>query len=431
MTVGGSPDGASPTSAPTSAATDRSSALTKSTSGASAAQPGGRPGLALLALALGGFTIGTTEFATMGLLTNIADDLGASIPAAGHTITAYALGVVLGAPLITVLAAKVERKTLVIWLMVAYAIGNLLSAAAPNLELLLLGRFATGLPHGVFFGTGAIVGTAVVGRARRGHAVAMMMAGLTVANIVGVPLSSWVGDHLGWRVAFVIIGGLGLVTVVGLLTLLPRTPAAAGATQRTELGALRNGPLWVAFVGCAVGFGGMFAVYSYVKPTLIDVTGLSVGSVPLVLALFGAGMTLGVLVGGRLVDRDVMRTVFLGYVSTALALVAFGLVGTSPVPAVIALFAIGVTSQILGIALQARLMDLSPAAPSLGAALCHSSLNAANANGAFLGGLVIAAGWGYLSLAWAGAALTLVGLVVIVLFGRQRIARVPAELLAP
>ncbi len=391
---------------------------------------GSRPGLALLALALGGFTIGTTEFATMGLLTNIADDLQASIPAAGHTITAYALGVVLGAPLITVLAAKVERKTLVVWLMIAYAIGNLVSAAAPNLELLLLGRFVTGLPHGVFFGTGAIVGTAVVGRARRGHAVAMMMAGLTVANIVGVPLSSWVGDHLGWRVAFVIIGGLGLVTVVGLLALLPRTPAAAGATPRTELGALRNGPLWVAFAGCAIGFGGMFAVYSYVKPTLIDVTGLSVGAVPGILALFGIGMTLGVLIGGRLVDRDVMRTVYLGYVSTALALVAFGLVGASPVPAVVALFAIGVTSQILGIALQARLMDLSPAAPSLGAALCHSSLNAANANGAFLGGLVIAAGWGYLSLAWAGAALTIVGLAVIVLFGRQKITRVPAELLA-
>jgi DHA1 family inner membrane transport protein len=389
-----------------------------------------RPGLALLALALGGFTIGTTEFATMGLLTDIATDLDASIPAAGHTITAYALGVVLGAPLITVLAAKVERKRLVVWLMVAYAIGNLLSAAAPNLEMLMLGRFLTGLPHGVFFGTGAIVGTAVVGHARRGHAVAMMMAGLTVANVVGVPLSSWVGQNLGWRVAFVIIGVLGLVTVVGLLALLPRTPAATGASARKELGALRNGPLWIAFAGCAIGFGGMFAVYSYVKPTLTEVTGLSVASVPAILALFGIGMTLGVLVGGRLVDRDVLKTVYLGYVSTAVALVAFGLVGHSPVPAVIALFAIGVTSQILGIALQARLMDLSPAAPSLGAALCHSSLNAANANGAFLGGLVIAAGWGYLSLAWAGAVLTVLGLVVILLFGRQRITRVPAELLA-
>lgn len=389
------------------------------------------PGAALLALALGGFTIGTTEFATMGLLTNIATDLDVSIPAAGHTITAYALGVVVGAPLITVLAAKVERKVLIVWLMAAYALGNLLSAAAPTLELLMLGRFLTGLPHGVFFGVGAVVGTAVVGASRRGYAVAMMMAGLTVANIVGVPLSSWVGQAMGWRVAFLIIGALGLVTVVSLLLLLPRTPAPRDASVGKEIAALRNGPLWIAFAGSAIGFGGMFAVYSYIKPTLMEVTGMSEGSVPLILALFGVGMTVGVLIGGRLVDIDVMLTLYLGFGGTAAALVAFALVGASPVPAVIAVVGIGVTSQVLGIALQARLMDLSPAAPSLGAALCHSSLNAANANGAFLGGLVIAAGWGYLALAWTGAALTLLGLVAIVAFGRQKITRVPDDVLVP
>lgn len=389
------------------------------------------PGAALLALALGGFTIGTTEFATMGLLTNIATDLDVSIPAAGHTITTYALGVVVGAPLITVLAAKVERKVLIVWLMAAYAVGNLLSAAAPTLELLMLGRFLTGLPHGVFFGVGAVVGTAVVGASRRGYAVAMMMAGLTVANIVGVPLSSWAGQAMGWRVAFLIIGALGLLTVVSLLLLLPRTPAPRDASVGKEIAALRNGPLWIAFAGSAIGFGGMFAVYSYIKPTLMEVTGMSEGSVPLILALFGVGMTVGVLIGGRLVDIDVMLTLYLGFGGTAAALVVFALVGASPVPAVIAVVAIGVTSQVLGIALQARLMDLSPAAPSLGAALCHSSLNAANANGAFLGGLVIAAGWGYLALAWTGAALTLLGLVAIVAFGRQKITRVPDDVLVP
>lgn len=387
------------------------------------------PGAALLALALGGFTIGTTEFATMGLLTNIATDLDVSIPAAGHTITAYALGVVVGAPLITVLAAKVERKVLIVWLMAAYALGNLISAAAPSLELLMLGRFLTGLPHGVFFGVGAVVGTAVVGASRRGYAVAMMMAGLTVANIVGVPLSSWVGQALGWRVAFIIIGALGLVTVASLLLLLPRTPAPRDASPGKEIAALRNGPLWIAFAGSAIGFGGMFAVYSYIKPTLMEVTGLSEGSVPVILAIFGVGMTIGVLVGGRLVDVDVMLTLYLGFGGTAVALVAFALVGASPVPAVVAVVAIGITSQVLGIALQARLMDLSPAAPSLGAALCHSSLNAANANGAFLGGLVIAAGWGYLALAWTGAVLTLIGLVIVVAFGRQKITRVPDDVL--
>ncbi|SDD08833.1 MFS transporter, DHA1 family, inner membrane transport protein [Sanguibacter gelidistatuariae] len=389
------------------------------------------PGAALLALALGGFTIGTTEFATMGLLTNIATDLDASIPAAGHTITAYALGVVIGAPLITVLAAKVERKALIVWLMAAYAIGNLLSAAAPNLELLLLGRFITGLPHGVFFGVGAVVGTAVVGASRRGYAVAMMMAGLTVANIIGVPLSSWAGQALGWRTAFIMIGALGLVTVASLLLLLPRTPAPQNASVRGEIGALRNGPLWIAFAGSAIGFGGMFAVYSYIKPTLMEVTGLSEGTVPIILALFGVGMTIGVLIGGRLVDMHVMGTLYLGFASTAVALMVFALVGESPVPAVLALVGIGVTSQVLGIALQSRLMDLSPAAPSLGASLCHSSLNAANANGAFLGGLVIAAGWGYLSLAWTGAALTLVGLAGMLAFGRHKTTRVPDGVLAP
>ena len=389
------------------------------------------PAAALLALALGGFTIGTTEFATMGLLTNIATDLDVSIPAAGHTITAYALGVVVGAPLITVLAAKVERKVLIVWLMAAYALGNLLSAAAPSLELLMLGRFITGLPHGVFFGVGAVVGTAVVGASRRGYAVAMMMAGLTVANIVGVPLSSWVGQAMGWRVAFIIIGALGLVTVLSLALLLPRTPAPREASVGREIAALRNGPLWIAFGCSAIGFGGMFAVYSYIKPTLMEVTGLAESSVPIILALFGVGMTIGVLIGGRLVDINVMVTLYIGFGGTAASLVVFAVVGASPVPAVLAVVAIGVTSQVLGIALQARLMDLSPAAPSLGAALCHSSLNAANANGAFLGGLVIAAGWGYLSLAWTGAALTLVGLVGLVAFGRQQVDRVPDDVLVP
>lgn len=388
-----------------------------------------RPGAALLALALGGFTIGTTEFATMGILTNIADGLRTTIPAAGHAITAYALGVVVGAPLITVLAARVPRKTLAVWLMAAYALGNLLSAWAPSLELLLVGRFLTALPHGVFFGVGAVLGTAVVGAARRGHAVAMMMAGLTVANVVGVPLSAWAGQNLGWRATFVIVGALGLVTVVFLLLLLPDPPAPVDASVRRELGALRNGPLWITFGASAIGFGGLFIVYTYVKPTLMYVTGLSESTVPIVLAVFGVGMTIGVLVGGRLVDGNVMRATYVGYLSTAVSLALFALVGHSAVPAVLALVLIGITSQILGIALQARLMDLSPAAPSLGAALCHSSLNAANANGAFVGGLVISASWGYLSLAWVGVVMTLLGLALVLAFGRQRTSRVSADIL--
>ena len=222
---------------------------------------------------------------------------------------------------------------------------------------------------------------------------------------------------------------VGLLTVLFLLLLLPHPPAPAEASVRRELGALRNGPLWVTFGASAIGFGGLFIVYTYVKPMLLFVTGLSEGTVPLVLALFGVGMTIGVLVGGRLVDGDVMRASYIGYLSTAASLALLALVGESPVPAVLALVLLGITSQILGIALQARLMDLSPAAPSLGAALCHSGLNAANANGAFVGGLVISAAWGYLALAWVGVGMTLLGLVLVLAFGRQTTTRVSADIL--
>ncbi|BDZ43181.1 MFS transporter [Paraoerskovia sediminicola] len=375
---------------------------------------------ALLALAIGGFTIGTTEFATMGLLPEIASDLGASIPAAGHTITAYAVGVVVGAPVLTVLAARMPRKRLLLILMAAYTIGNVLSAAAPSLGWLVAGRFLAGLPHGAFFGVGAVVGAAVAGPGRRGRAVATMMAGLTIANVVGVPLSTFVGQSLGWRSAFVLIGVLGLFTLAALWRLVPDGAGNQDSSVKRELGALRNAPLWIGFVGCSIGFGGMFAVYSYVAPTITEVTGMPSWTVPIVLAIFGIGMTVGTLLGGRLADRHVMKTVYLGLVSTIAVLVLFALTGQQPVAAVVVLFLLGVTSQVLGLAMQARLMDLSPDAPSLGAALCHSALNVGNATGAFVGGLVIAAGWGYLAPAWAGAVLTFVGLVVIVVLGRGR-----------
>jgi MFS transporter, DHA1 family, inner membrane transport protein len=378
-----------------------------------------RGSLAVLALALGGFTIGTTEFATMGLLPLIAGDLGISIPTAGHVITAYALGVVVGAPLLTTLAARVDRRVLLLWLMAAFAAANVLTAFAPSAGWLVVARFVAGLPHGAFFGVGAVLGAHVAGPGRRGRAVAMMMAGLTVANVVGVPVSTVLGQQLGWRAAFVGVGALGVVTVVALLRWAPALAVDAHASVRSELGALRNRRLWVAFVGGAVGFGGMFAVYSYVSPLLTEVTGLAITTVPLVLALFGVGMTIGTLLGGRLADRSVLRTVYLGFASTIAVLVVIALTGGSAVLAVTAIVALGISSQILGLALQTRLMDLSPTAPSLGAALCHSALNLGNATGAWLGGLVIAAGYGYLAPAWVGAVLTAVGLLVVATVGRS------------
>ncbi len=344
-----------------------------------------RGSLALLALALGGFTIGTTEFAAMGLLPLVAGDLGVSIPTAGHVITAYALGVVVGAPLLTTLVA----------------------------------RFVAGLPHGAFFGVGALLGVHVAGPGRRGRSVALMMAGLTVANIVGVPISTVLGQQLGWRAAFVGVGALGIMTVVALLRWTPALAVDPHASVRSEFGALRNRRLWVAFVGGAVGFGGMFAVYSYVSPLLTEVTGLAITTVPIVLALFGVGMTIGTLLGGRLAGRSVLRTVYLGFASTIAVLVVIALTGGNAVLAIAAIVALGISSQILGLSLQTRLMDLSPTAPSLGAALCHSALNLGKATGAWLGGLVIAAGYGYLAPAWVRAALTPVGLLVVATVGRS------------
>ncbi|ANC29790.1 MFS transporter [Isoptericola dokdonensis] len=393
--------------------------MTATASRTTTTAPGSRR--ALLALALGGFTIGTTEFATMGLLPQIGADLGVSDPVAGHAITAYAVGVVVGAPLLTVVAARMSRRRLLLVLMGFYTLANVLSAAAPSIEWLVAGRFLAGLPHGAFFGVGAAVGAAVAGPGRRGHAVAMMMTGLTIANVVGVPLSTAVGQGMGWRAAFVLIGVLGLAALAGLFWFVPeRGPVESSVRQ--EVGALANGPLWVAFGAGAIGFGGLFAVYTYVAPTVTRVTGLDEGAVPWILAVMGVGMTVGTLLGGRFADRSVLGTVIGGFVTTGIALVLFALTASTVVGAVAGLFLLGVTSQVLGLAMQTRLMDLSPRAESLGAALCHSALNLGNASGAFFGGLVIAAGWGYVAPAWVGLVLTVVGLAIVLATARWRTA---------
>ncbi len=382
-----------------------------------------RARMPLLALALGGFSIGTTEFATMGLLPLVAENLHASIPEAGHAITAYALGVVVGAPLLTTVAARLDRRRLLLLLMAAFTVGNLLSALAPSLGWLVVARFVAGLPHGAFFGVGAAMGAHVAGPGRRGQAVATMMAGLTIANVVGVPLSTVLGQVFGWRVAFVAVGVLGVLTLLALLRWLPGLAVAEGASVRSELATLRNARLWVACAAGSIGFGGMFAVYSYVSPLLTEVTGLAEATVPVVLALFGVGMTVGTLLGGRLADRSVTRTLLLGFAATIVVLVAIAVLAQWPVPGVLAIVLLGVTSQVLALALQSWLMDLSPHAPSLGAALCHSALNVGNAAGAWVGGLVIAAGAGYLAPAWVGAGLTAIGLVIAaVKLGRRRVA---------
>ncbi|RJK94940.1 MFS transporter [Vallicoccus soli] len=348
----------------------------------------------------------------MGVLPEVTGDLGATIPEGGHLVSAYALGVVVGAPLLAVLGAKLQRTTLLLLLLVGVAVGNAASALAPGFGSLLVARFAAGLPHGAYFGIGAVVAAALAPPDRRARAVAFVMLGLTIANLLGVPVATWLGQELGWRTTYGFVAVVGLLAVAAVARYVPAVPAQEGATARQELGALRRRQVWLALLTGAIGFGGFFAVYSYISPTLTDVTGTSESVVPVILAVFGVGMTLGTLVGGRLADWSIPRTVLLGLGANAVLLVLFTWTAHALVPAAVTLLLFAATGSAMIPALQMRLMDVSPDAQSLAAALHHSALNVANALGAWLGGLVIALGWGYTAPAAVGAVLALLGIVV-------------------
>ncbi|WP_308251356.1 MFS transporter [Streptomonospora nanhaiensis] len=388
--------------------------------------------IALLALAVGAFSIGTTEFVAMGILPNVADAFGVSIPTAGYVISCYALGVVVGAPLLAPLSARVDRKHLLIGLAAMFTLGNLASALAPSFGVLLAARVATALPHGTFFGVGAVLSAALVPFNKRSQAVALMIAGLTVANIVGVPLGTMAAQQFGWRAAFALVAGVGVLTVVAIAVLVPNQRPAPGASMRSEFGALARGQVWLALAVGALGFGGMFASYSYISPMMTEVAGLPLGAVPYVLALYGVGMTCGTLAGGRAADRALMPTMYLAMGAMTLALLLLHLLAASPVGAVAMVFLLGFTSSALVPSLQTRLMDKAQDAPSLAAALNHSALNFANASGAWLGGLVIAAGHGFAAPSLLGAGLGVVGLALVTAsgLGDRRAAR-PAVLTRP
>ena len=348
----------------------------------------------------------------MGLLPNIASGVDVSIPSAGNVISAYALGVVVGAPLLAIVGAKMSRQRLLLWLMAAFAVGNLASAAAPTYHTLLVARFASGLPHGAFFGIGAVVAASLVAPHRRAWAVSMMMAGLTVANIVGVPLGTLLGQGFGWRWPYVVVAVIGVATFVATLAWVPRDRPSVHATIGKELSALRMPQVWLALIIGAVGFGGMFAAYTYITPTLTTLAGFSEHTVTALLAVYGVGMTLGMVVGGRLADRNVMRTLTFGLVYAMVVLGLFGWLATSQVTAVIGVFLLGTVGSLIVPALQTRLMDVADDGQSLAGALNHSTLNVANAAGAWLGGLVLAAGYGYQWPARVGVVLAAAGLVV-------------------
>ena len=369
--------------------------------------------LAIFALALGGFGIGTNEFVAMGLLPEIAAGLNISEPTAGHVISAYALGVVVGAPLIATLTARVPRKTILLSLMTVFTLGNLATVFAPTYESLIVARFVAGLPHGAFFGIAALVAARMLGPGKRAKAVAQVMTGLTVATVIGVPIASWLGQALGWRSAFGLVVVIGLITMTAIALWLPNMGATHSSSPLTELGALRRPQVWLALAVGMVGFGGMFAVYTYVATTLTDVSGLSRAMVPLALMVFGAGMVVGNIVGGRMADRSVIRSLYLTISALAVMLAVFVVASHNPVTALVLLFGIGAAGAAISPALQTRLMDVAADAQTLAAALNHSALNIANASGAWVGGLVIAAGFGYTAPAAAGAAFAVVGLIVL------------------
>ncbi|QXG77933.1 MFS transporter [Modestobacter sp. L9-4] len=376
--------------------------------------------LAIVALALGGFAIGTTEFVTMGLLPDIASGVQASIPSGGHLISAYALGVVVGAPTIAALGARLPRRSLAIGLLVAFIAGNTLSAVAPGFTSLLLARFVAGLPHGAYFGVASLIAASLVPAHQRGRAVSSVMLGLASANVAGVPAATWLGQHLGWRSAYWAVVVVGALSVVAVLAVVPSVPGRAEATLRSELGALRRPQVVLTLLVATVGFGGMFAMYSYIAPTVTDEAHTSAGFVPVVLLAFGLGGVLGTALGGRLADRALFRSLVGATIAVGVLLGVMVLAAGQIVALTATVFAVAAAASTMVVLLQLRLMEVAGDAQMLGAALNHSALNAANALGAWLGGLVIAAGLGYRAPSAVGVGLAAVGLVFLAASARVR-----------
>jgi DHA1 family inner membrane transport protein len=370
-----------------------------------------RSGWAELALGIGGFGIGTGEFVMMGLLPQVAESFGILIPTAGHVISAYALGVVVGAPLIAIGAARWPRHRLLLALMTLFVVGNVASALAPGYVSLMVIRFLAGLPHGAYFGVASLVSASLVPARERARAVGRMMLGLTAATLAGVPLATWIGQSLSWRAAYVLVAALGFAAAVLIYRCVPRAPPVAGASPARELRALSSIQVWLTLGVGSVGFGGLFCVYSYISPTLTEVSGLPLRYVPYVLAVFGVGMIVGNLVGSWLADRALTRTIGGLLIWNAVVLGLFSVTASHVVLLTMVVLLVGTGVAIVP-ALQVRLMDVAQCAQTLAAALNHSAFNIANALGAWLGGIAIAGGLGWASTGWVGALLALGGLLI-------------------
>jgi len=371
--------------------------------------------LGIIALAIGAFGIGVTEFAPMGLLPVIANDLGVSIPAAGLLISAYAFGVVIGAPVMTLTTGRVSRRTLLIGLAGVFTAGNLFAAVSDSYGMLLAARIVTSFNHGAFFGVGSIVAAGLVAPERRASAVAAMFMGLTIANVVGVPLATWAGDHLGWRASFWGIAGLGVATMAALRLTLPPLPAPRGESALAELRVLGRGEVLGALALTVVGSGAMFTVFTYITPILREVTHASLAFVTAMLVTFGVGLTVGNWLGGKFADRSVDRTLIVTLASLTAILIAFALFMPHAGASAMLIFLWGVASFALVPPLQIRVMTAAADAPNLASAVNIGAFNLGNALGAALGGGVIAAGLGYPAVALAGAATSTIGLLALLL----------------
>lgn len=382
--------------------------------------------LALLALALGGFGIGATEFVAMGVLPEIArdllPDLAASDPEeaiarAGILISAYAAGVVVGAPTIAVVAARFPRKGLLLTLAIAFTVGTIVSALAPTFELVVVARFLAALPHGAYFGIAALVAASLMGPGKRGQGIALVLSGLTIANVVGVPAITFLGQSAGWRIAYLAVAAIFAFTAIAIILVVPKQPGDREATVRRELGGFTRPAVWLALLTGAVGFGGFFAVYTYVAPLTTEITLLPAAVVPIALVTLGVGMTVGNFLGGRFADRGPLRAVLICFGLLVAALLVLALTAPTIPGLFVGLFAVGLASAAISPAIQTRLMDVAGDSQTLAAAVNHSALNIGNSLGAFLGGAVIAAGWGYLAPTWVGLALCAPGILLAVLGG--------------
>ncbi|WP_432849666.1 MFS transporter [Amycolatopsis sp. CA-161197] len=373
--------------------------------------------VALLALAIGAFGIGTTEFVMMGVLPQAAADFHIDIPTAGYFISAYALGVVIGAPLLTAVAVRLPRKTMLLAMMGLFTLGNALFALSPNQGFGIAFRFLAGLPHGAFFGAGAVVASSLVKPGDRAKAVSMMFMGLTLANVVGVPLGTLLGQQVGWRTTFGVVAVIGLFAAAAIAKLVPHQGRPAEASLRGELDAFRRPQVWLALAIVTFGLGGVFACMSYIAPMLTDVAGYSPADVTLLLSLAGVGMTVGNYLGGRLADRALMPSLYAAMLSLAVVLGIFTLTAQSKVGAAITIFFVGVAGFMIGPMMQTRIMQKAGGTPSLVSAAVQSAFNIANSIGAYLGGLVIAGGLGLVAPNWVGATLAVLGLSIAAVSG--------------